>query len=346
MTRTTFPESHPQGKNKDECDSVPHGEGTNESLVFVVGILVNCAREVRVNYSKGAFVGMTRNASESRIGKRLGLAGISAGAILLLSGCTANEAFFFDMPEPASAEAPIINNLWQGSWIAAWAVGAFTAGLMLWAIFAYRRRRINEVPEQTKYNIPLELLYTVVPLIMVLGLFWFTARDQTEILTMENDQSQTVNVVGFRWSWAFNYLDEDVYSIGMPADSQMISEDPEIAEAQMPVLVLPVDEKVRFELTSPDVIHSFWVPQFLFKMDVIPGKTNAFELTPNKIGTFVGKCAELCGTYHSQMLFNVKVVERAEFNEYVAGLRAAGQTGTIQTGQSNSDGQRPGERRI
>jgi cytochrome c oxidase subunit 2 len=301
---------------------------------------------VTVKNAKGTFVAMTRESSERRLGKRLGLAGIAVFGMLLLSGCTANEAFFFDMPEPATKEGPIIQNLWNGSWIAAWGVGLFTAGLMIWSIVAYRRRRINEVPEQTKYNVPIEVLYTLVPLVMVAGLFWFTARDQSEILTMDNDQSQTVNVVGFRWSWAFNYLDEDVYSIGVPVDSQMISEDPAIAAQQIPTLVLPVDEKVRFELTSPDVIHSFWVPSFLFKMDVIPGKTNAFELTPDKIGTFSGKCAELCGTYHSQMLFNVKVVERAEFNEYVAGLRAAGQTGSIQTGQSTSDGQKPGERRI
>ncbi len=286
---------------------------------------------------------MTRKSSGRRLGNRVGIAAVG---MLMLSGCTVNEAFFFDMPEAASAEAAIIQNLWNGSWIAAWGVGILTWGLMIWAIVAYRRRRINEVPEQTKYNIPLEILYTVVPLIMVLGLFWFTARDQSEILTLDNDQNQTVNVVGFRWSWAFNYLDEDVYAIGMPADSQIISEDPAIAETQISTLVLPVDEKVRFELTSPDVIHSFWVPQFLFKMDVIPGKTNAFELTPDKIGTFSGKCAELCGAYHSQMLFNVKVVERAEFDDYIAGLRAAGQTGSIQTGRSNSDGQRPGERII
>jgi cytochrome c oxidase subunit 2 len=286
---------------------------------------------------------MTRTSSASK--KALLGAGVVAG-VALLSGCTANEAFFFDLPEPATAEAPIIQNLWNGSWIAAWGVGIVTWGLMIWAIFAYRRRRINEVPEQTKYNVPIELLYTIVPLIMILGLFWFTAKDQSEILTMSDDQSQTINVVGFRWSWAFNYLDEDVYSLGMPVDSQMISEDPEIANEQIPTLVLPVDEKVRFELTSPDVIHSFWVPSFLFKMDIIPGKTNAFELTPDKIGTFAGKCAELCGTYHSQMLFNVKVVERAEFDSYMAELRAQGQTGTIQTGRSTSEGQLPQERTL
>ncbi len=275
------------------------------------------------------------------------LVGVGLGAgIAVLSGCTANEAFFFDLPEPATVEAPIIQNLWNGSWIAAWGVGIVTWGLMIWAILAYRRRRINEVPEQTKYNVPIELLYTLVPLIMILGLFWFTAKDQSEILTLDNDQSQTVNAVGFRWSWAFNYVDEDVYSIGMPVDSQVISEDPAIAELQIPTLVLPVDEKVRFELTSPDVIHSFWVPSFLFKMDVIPGKTNVFELTPDKIGTFAGKCAELCGTYHSQMLFNVKVVDRPEFDAYIAELEAKGQTGTIQTGRSSEEGQLPQERTL
>ena len=135
---------------------------------------------------------------------------------LVASGCTANEAFFFDLPEPATAEGPIVQNLWQGSWIAAWGVGFLTWGLIIWAAIAYRRRSKNDVPEQTKYNLPLELLYTIVPLVMVLGLFVFTARDQTELLSVENDQSETINVVGFRWSWAFNYLDDEVYDVGTP----------------------------------------------------------------------------------------------------------------------------------
>ncbi|MSY17673.1 MAG: cytochrome c oxidase subunit II [Actinobacteria bacterium] len=236
------------------------------------------------------------------------------------------------MPEPATKEAHTILNLWNGSWIAAWGVGIVTWGLMLWAAVAYRRRHKDEVPEQTTYNMPLELLYTVVPLIMILGLFWFTARDQSELLTMENDQVQTVNVVAYRWNWGFNYLDEDVYTVGTPA--------------QNAVLVLPVNEKVRFELTSPDVIHSFWVPDFLFKMDVIPGKTNAFELTPDKVGTYVGRCAELCGVEHSQMLFSVKVVERAEFDAYVEQLRTQGQSGLLDTGRSTDEGQMPEETTI
>jgi len=277
-------------------------------------------------------VGLADVTYHGRYMRSIAIIGGSAVGLFLLSGCTANQAFFFDMPEPATKEGVTITNLWQGSWIAAWSVGAVTWGLMIWAAVAYRRRHKNEIPEQTTYNLPLELLYTIVPLIMILGLFWFTAKDQSEILSMENDQVQTVNVVAFRWNWGFNYLDENVYTVGAPN--------------QNAVLVLPVGEKVRFELTSSDVIHSFWVPAFLFKMDVIPGKTNAFELTPDKIGTYPGRCAELCGVEHSRMLFTVKVVARAEFDGYVADLKAKGFTGALDTSRSTDAGQMPGERTI
>ena len=272
----------------------------------------------------------TRSARRDTL-RRSALVAAAAGLVLLTAtGCTPNEAFFFDLPEPSSEQAWTIKYLWDGAWVAAWAVGIVTWGLMIFAAVAYRRRKGQGVPEQTKYNIPIELLYTVAPLVMILGLFFFTARDQSELLTLKDDQQHTVNVVAYRWAWGFNYLDEDVYTAGTPGVP--------------PTLVLPVDEKVRFELTSPDVIHSFWVPAWLFKMDVIPGRLNQFELTPNKIGEFAGRCAELCGVDHSRMLFTVKVVDRAEFDRYVAALKANGQTGLLDTGRTNSDGQKPGEK--
>ena len=98
-------------------------------------------------------------------------------------------------------------------------------------------------------------------------------------------------------------------------------------------LWLPVGREVRFTLTSPDVIHSFWVPAFLFKMDVIPGRENQFELTPNKVGTYAGKCAELCGVDHSRMLFTVKVVPKADYDAHIADLKANGQSGQLETGR-------------
>ena len=274
-----------------------------------------------------------------QLSRKFGRALITGGALFitgLLASCTPNQAAFFDLPEPATKEAPIIQSLWQGSWIAAWGVGIITWGLIIWSVVRYRRRNEDFIPKQTTYHLPIEIMYTVIPLVMILGLFFFTARDQTAIATNVGDQDKTINVVGFRWSWGFNYLDEDVWDVGLPAGPNITGEPP--------TLVLPINQKVRFELNSPDVIHSFWIPAFLFKMDVFPGKTNVFELTPDKLGTFPGKCAELCGVYHARMLFNVKVVEQAEFDQHIAALKAKGQTGLLQTGRFDSLGQVPNER--
>ena len=103
-----------------------------------------------------------------------------------------------------------------------------------------------------------------------------------------------MQVVGFQWNWVFNYIDDDVHEVGSPT--------------QLPTLYLVQGETVRFKLKLPDVIHSFWVPSFWYKKDVIPGRTNEFEIDPTKLGTFAGRCAELCGLNHSGMLFWVKVV--------------------------------------
>lgn len=235
------------------------------------------------------------------------------------AGCTLDEALRMGMPEPATAEAPIVEQLWIGSWIAAWIVGAFVWGLIILAVILYRRRPHHTMPKQTKYNVPIEFLYTVAPLLMILVLATFTWRDQAELTRLTDKYTHTVNVVGFRWSWGFNYVEEGVYDVGTPGER--------------PVLWLPVDERTRFELVSPDVAHGFWVPDFLFKMDVIPGRMNKFELTPNKLGTFPGKCTELCGLDHARMLFDVKVVSRADYAAHIADLKAKGQTGIFAQGR-------------
>jgi cytochrome c oxidase subunit 2 len=256
---------------------------------------------------------------------RLGALTAIVALPVLLSGCAEDSQLTrIGFPTPATEEGPTILTLWQGSWIAAGLVGILTWGLMIWAIVVYRRRDGDPIPEQTRYNVPLEIAYTVIPLVMILGLFYFTARDQTALTKVSGEQTHTVNVQGWRWSWGFNYTEEGAYDVGTPA--------------QRPVLYLPVDEKVQFILTSPDVIHSFWIPAFLMKMDVVPGRHNTFEVTPNKLGTFVGKCAELCGTDHSRMLFDVKVVNRAEYDAHIADLKARGQVGLLDTGRSPEAG--------
>ncbi len=234
---------------------------------------------------------------------------------VVLSGCSTDNVYQrLGMPDPATKEGPRILSLWQGSWIAAMIVGVLVWGLLIWAIVVYRRKD-ESVPKQTKYNMPIEIGYTIVPLIMVLGLFYFTARDQTELTRIDNKNTHTVNVQAWRWSWGFNYVEEKTYDVGTPAI--------------VPELWLPVNEKVLFTLNSPDVIHSFWVPAFLMKMDVVPGRNNQFEVTPDRIGTFAGKCTELCGVDHSRMLFNVKVVSRADYDAHMKELKAKAQTGEL-----------------
>ena len=228
------------------------------------------------------------------------------------------------MPEGASDRSASVIEFWQWTWVAAMAVGILTWGLILYAVVRFRRRDNNEIPVQTRYNLPMEILYTIAPVVVVLVFFKFVI-DVQEDVTEEVDAEHTIAVVGQQWSWTFNYIEDEaldgqtsVYDVGTPAE--------------IPTLYLPVGESVRFELSSPDVIHSFWVPAFTYKLDVVPGRDNAFTMTPEREGTFAGKCAELCGTYHSRMLFNVEVVSPEEYAERLAALEEQGNVGVAKGG--------------
>jgi cytochrome c oxidase subunit 2 len=102
------------------------------------------------------------------------------------------------------------------------------------------------------------------------------------------------------------------------------------SQYEIPVLVIPVNRTIRFVEHSEDVVHSFWVPEFLFKRDVIPfgtaltARDNQFEITPTQVGNYVGRCAEFCGTYHSQMNFEVRVVPEKTFENYLTALKQIG----------------------
>ncbi|HET6920384.1 MAG TPA: cytochrome c oxidase subunit II [Jiangellaceae bacterium] len=238
-------------------------------------------------------------------------------AVMLMSGCAAELVDQWGrggLPEPATEETPLVGNLWIGTWVAALAVGVLVWGLILWSAFAYRRRAVG-LPPQTRYNLPIEFLFTVTPFTVLAALFFFTVQNQDELLDVSEEPDLTVGVVGQQWAWTFNYLDDDVYDTGTTTDPT--------------TLYLPVNQTVRFELNSPDVIHSFWVPSFYMKMDVIPGKTNTFQVTPNREGRFAGRCAELCGAYHSRMLFKVEIVSQNKYEEHLDTLRDLGQTGEV-----------------
>ncbi len=254
------------------------------------------------------------------------LVALVIGAMLVLAGCSAETTAQwgrFGLPESASDRAPYIGNLWVGAWIASLVVGVFVWGLIVWVMIRYRRRTPDEHPRQTRYNLPLELLYTLVPFLIIGVLFFYTVQAQNSVLAKETTQPvTTVNVIGQKWSWTFNYMEDQ-----NPAVGAIVHEAGTID--RIPDLYLPVDKPVRFNLASADVIHSFWIPAFYFKLDVIPGRTNSFDVTPEKLGTYSGKCAELCGTYHAAMLFTVHVVTEEEYTAYLNKLKAAGQVGEI-----------------
>lgn len=248
--------------------------------------------------------------------RRITLLGLIAVALVGLSACGSDsELERLAMPDPVTVEGESTLELWQGAWIAALLTGVVVWGLIFYAIVKFRRRSDDEVPIQTRYNLPLEIFYTIFPIIMVIVFFSHTIRVQNIVLNDEDVQpDQTVYVVGQQWSWTFNYPEtvdgQNVYSFG--------------TGNIIPTLVLPVDQTTRFELRTPDVIHDFGVPGFLIKMDVMPGQDNHFQVTPKTEGTYAGKCYELCGVYHSRMLFNVEVVSQAEYEDYLQGQYDAG----------------------
>ena len=251
-----------------------------------------------------------------------GLALGAAASTLLLAGCSAElnaQISRLGLPEGASNNSPTIGNLWLGTWIAAVAVGILSLGSDRWAALRYRRKTA-EMPKQNRYNLPMEIMYTMVPFIIIGVLFYFTVIAQNEVLAKVAEPDVTIDVVGQKWSWTFNYKEADNPAVGEDVWNAGTIE-------KTPDLYLPVGKSVRFNLSSPDVIHSFWMPGVLPEAGRGPRPQQLLRRDPDQARHVPGKCTELCGTYHSAMLFNVHVVTEEEYNAYLKTLVAAGQTG-------------------
>jgi cytochrome c oxidase subunit 2 len=261
-------------------------------------------------------VGAKGSAARPRAAVRIAGLGLGGATLLmLLSGCSIEgigKAFGnFGWPSNGiSLQAHKMYDLWIASVIAALVVGFFVWGLIFWCIIRYRKRG-DELPVQTRFNMPIEVLYTVTPILVVAVLFYYTAIVQTDVDKLSKNPDQVVEVVAFKWQWQFNYRD------GIGKDANTVASTLGSADV-IPLLVLPTGEKIRFEETSKDVIHSFWVPELLFKRDVFPGNVrNVFEVTLDREGRYVGRCAELCGTYHAYMQFELVVVSPEKFDTYL-----------------------------
>lgn len=258
------------------------------------------------------------------------VARMSAGAVLLmlsLGACSTSQwedAFGFGWPKGITTQSHQVRDLWTWSVVAALVVGVLVWGLIFWASILYRRRDA-ELPRQTKYNLPIEALYTVVPFLIVAVLFYYTAVTQSFVTDLKPKADTTVEVTAFKWNWQFQYPERQdprsqqaVYTVG--------------TTTEIPIVVVPVDQNVRFVVNSNDVIHSFWVPDTLFKRDVFPAATknqnNQFQLRPEVTGAYKGRCAELCGTYHSRMNFEMRVVSVSDYQRYLSALASFGNDDT------------------
>jgi cytochrome c oxidase subunit 2 len=234
--------------------------------------------------------------------------------VLATSACDPS----FGFPKSITPQGERMRNMWIGSCIAGCVVGGFVVLLIAYAIIAYRKHG-DELPAQVRYNLPIELLYTAVPMVIIGALFFYTARDEIYVMkTTKAPASHGVTVIdveGFQWGWTFRYLDDSA-KVGVPEGQAVYVTGS--SNTTEPTLVVPSGTKIQFQEHSDDVIHSFWVPALLFKEDVIPGRDNNWEISKiTREGTFRGHCAELCGYDHARMNFEMKVVSPAEYQQFL-----------------------------
>ena len=206
-------------------------------------------------------------------------------------------------PAVSSAQAAALADDWRVFTYGALAVAVLVWGLILYAAVRFRRTRENPEPRSQKDQNPaLEIAWTIAPLAIVIGLFFVTFHHESEVEARAPVHGADVAVNAYRWGWTFRYRN------GPTIDG---------TSADPPEMVLPVGEAASIDVSSSDVVHSFWIPDMLFKRDAVPGRVSTFDLTPTKEGTFLGRCGEFCGLNHALMTFRVRVVSPAAYQRWL-----------------------------
>lgn len=221
---------------------------------------------------------------------------------LLIAGCA---------PQAVTTEGRAARNAYNVFLIAAAFVFGVVAVWLLWSVVRYRRRD-DQLPAQTHGNTKLELLWTGIPLALVLFLFVVTIRAQNTVLA-DPPAKVNIDITAFQWSWQFDYEGTDMQVVGNPNS--------------VPEMVVPVGVPIHIKLRSADVVHSFYVPRALFKRQAIPGTTNDFEMNFQRVGLYHGQCAQFCGVNHADMLFRIKVVSQDQYERFLTSGRGGASTG-------------------
>jgi cytochrome c oxidase subunit II len=232
--------------------------------------------------------------------------GAAVAAAVGASACSAT----FGMPRGSTVQGQDTLNLWRVFVVAAIVVAGIVYALIGWSILRFRRRRsegADALGSQFRANIRIEVIYTALPVVLAAALFVLTLRTEARVDDLSPRPDLVLDVTAFNWGWRFSYAGEGVTLLSEPSGP----------DVRGPELVLPLGRTVRVNLTSNDVIHAFWVREFLFKRDAIPGRTNRFDLTPSRLGTFYGECGEFCGLHHAYMTFSVRVVTPSSFDAWL-----------------------------
>ncbi len=223
----------------------------------------------------------------------------------------------FGGPNGVTTNSASVNNLWRITYYIAIPLGLLVIGLIVWCIVRYRvRPGDTRRPKQFQYHIPLEATYTIVPLILVAVVFGFMYGVENKETNLTKRPAVAITVEGFQWGWKFGYAN-GFQEYGSIATQPNINND-----STLPILTMPANETVQFTLRSDDVNHSFYVPEFLFKRDMIQGVNNVVDINVTQPGTFIGECTQLCGTYHAFMRFEVNVLPKQAYNAWYGHLKA------------------------
>jgi len=241
----------------------------------------------------------------------------AVGALAIgLGGCTLPT---FGAFRGATTQGQAEFKLWSWMTIAGLTVAVLVWGLILWAVFAYRRRDPDKMPRQFHSNLPAEIIYTALPIIIVGVIFFYTVVTENKVDAIAAHPAVTIRVTGFQWGWSFQYVNSAGKQIALVETAQ--ARPPVLAgnptSPEYPQFELPLGETTRIVLKSVDVVHTFYIPAFNFGRYALPGVTNRFDFTPVRTGVFAGHCAQYCGLYHSEMLFSVRVVTPGVFRAWL-----------------------------
>ena len=222
----------------------------------------------------------------------------------------------FGMPDPANRQGRDIFDLWRLLFVASVIVAAIVYGLIAFSVIRYRGRGRDEVVSEPREHPVLEIVYTAIPIVIVVVLWAVAWRTDQSVRAIERDPAVTVEVEAYSWGWRFSYPELGVTVISVP-------------DGPIPQMVLPLGETASIRLTSLDVIHAWYVPAFLYKRDAVPGRVAEFDITPEETGVFPAVCAEFCGLNHAFMRFEVRVVPASEFDAWAAST--SGASGSVPT---------------